>query len=75
MQESCLFTLILHPSEVILIREAFKKSVDRIQAISHSKIEKIFLGPDFFIIHFLGNILMIYAHWHHQNSFFKLLEP
>ena len=52
-----------------------KRAHDRIQAISHSKIEKNFLGPDFFIIHFLGNILMIYAHWHHQNSFFKLLEP
>ena len=47
---------------------------DRIQAISHSKNEKIFLGPDFFITHFWGNILMIYGHWHLQNSFLKPLH-
>ena len=52
-----------------------KNSDDRIQAISHGKNEKFFLGPDFFITHFWGNILMIYGHWHLQNSFLKPLEP
>ena len=52
----------------------YRKS-DAIHGKSDKKIWKNFLGPEIFITQFLGNILMIYDHWHHQNSFLKPLEP